>query len=69
VTDYAKVADFHGVVMSLSVFAVPHFLSAIFPVLLAKPPIGGEKICIPCNSLAIFQAEKCWLMTSTTNIL
>jgi hypothetical protein len=43
VNDYAEVADFHGVVMSLSVFAVLRFLSAISPVLLAKPPMC-EKI-------------------------
>ena len=45
----AEVADFHGAVISLSVFAVLRFLSVIFLVLLVKPPIYGERMFISFN--------------------
>jgi hypothetical protein len=49
VSDCAEVGDFHGAVISLSVFAVLHFLSVIFLVLLVKPPIYGERMFISFN--------------------
>lgn len=49
VSECAEVADFHGAVISVSVFAVLHFLSVIFLVLLVKPPIYGERMFISFN--------------------
>ena len=49
VSECAEAADFRGTVISLSVFAVLHFLSVIFLFLLVKPPIYGERMFISFN--------------------
>ena len=72
VSECAEVADFHGNVIVVSVFAVLHFLSVIFLVLLVKPPMYGEEMFISFNfgyfetvlsSLVTSYPTECYLKT------